>query len=475
VYLGTVPGALSGVAGRYFTGMLPLSGGGSHTPYTLLSYRHLSDWFQEQTLLGPFGALFVILLLVFGVRSRLGREGRFLLWAGFPWWVLSFFLSREIGAARSWDLFAVASIPFVMAAGLILSRVEWAGARPRLAGAMAGLVLGVSLLHTLPWIAVDASPERAMLHFASLYGPASPATPFARSAAFEQIALWFTARGEHDNAVTAYREAVDADPGNVRAATSLAGILGGSGRPADARTVLAEAAARNPDDPVLRFRLAGVRRALGEADSAAVDYGKAIALDPDYLEAYLTLAAMERDRGNFGAADSTLDLARRRFPSNADVEANIGQLRVAQKEYPSAVDAYKAAVKLNPDDLNSTYNLGVLLMQMDDLEEAQGYLNTVVKRRPKDAEAWINLGTTHDVLGDRAAAEAAFNQAIEVAPDRPEPYFNLGRMYLTAGDTAKAEVVIARYAAMDSSSEMGHLAKRLLAAMKAHRAAGGGK
>jgi Flp pilus assembly protein TadD len=475
VFLGTVPGALADVAGRYFTGMLPLSGGGSHVPYTLLSLRHLSDWFQEQMLLGPFGALFVILLLVFAARGRLGREGRFLLWAGFPWWVFSFFLSRETGAARSWDLFAVASIPFVMAVGLMLARVEWAAARPRLAGAMAGLVLGASFLHTLPWIAVDTVPERAMLHFASLYGPASPATPFARSYAFEQIAIWFTARGEHDNAVTAYREAVDADPGNTRAAESLAGILAGAGQPAEARTVLAEAAARNPDDAVLRFRLANARRALGEPDSAAVDYRRAISLNPGYLEAYVTLAAMERDRGNFGTADSVLTEAKRLFPGNGDVRANIGQLRVAQKEYPSAVDAYKEAVKLNPDDMNSTYNLGVLLMQMDRLEEAEGYLDTVVKRRPRDVEAWINLGSTHDVLGEPAAAEAAFRQAIDLAPKRPEPYFNLGRMYLASGDTAKAEAIISRYAAMDSTSEMGHLARRLIGAMRSRHAAGGGR
>ncbi len=476
VFLGTIPGALQDVFGRYFSGLLPFTGeAGGHLPYTLLSLRHWSDWFQEQMLLGPFGALFVILLLLFGVRGRLGREGRFLLWAGFPWWVFSFFLGREIGAARSWDLFAVATVPFVMAAGVMVARVEWAVARPRLAGAMAGLLLGASFFHTLPWIAVDAAPDRAMLHFASLYGPASPATPFARSYAFEQIALWFTGRGDRDNAVTAYRVAVDADPGNTRAAGNLATILVNSGHPGDAETVLAEAVARNDDDEVLHFRLANVRRALGKADSAAVEYRRAIALNPGYLEAYLTLAAMDRDRGNFGGADTTLAEAMRLFPGNADVRANIGQLQVARKDYLSAVDAYREAMELNPDDLNSAYNLGVLLMQLDRPEEALGYLDKVVKQRPRDAEAWINLGTTQNQLGSHAAAEAAFRQAIDVAPRRPEPYFNLGRMYLTAGDTAKAMATIGRYAAMDSTSEMGLLARRLIGAMRGHLGADGGR
>ncbi len=466
--MGLRPGTLSTIYADYLGKFLPLGGPLEHrVPYSLLSAAHLSDFFQEQMLLGPFGAPLALALLVFGARGRLGREGGLLLWAGLPWWAFSFLFNREIGAARDWDLFSVAAIPLVLATAVMLARVDWGASRPRLAGAATGLLLGASVFHTLPWVSLDAEPERAMTHFAGLYGPGSGASPFARSYAFEEIASWYLERGEAESALAAYRESALADTLNVRSAGNEASMLINLGRPEEALEALAPAVARKPGNEVLRLHRGNAYRDLRRLDDAGAEYEKALELNPDFLQAYLGLAYIQRQLGNLAQAESTLVRAQARFPEDADVKSGLALVREAQGDPASAAAAYREALARNPRDGTAAFNLGLLLLKLEKPAEAESVLTRATRIDPGDFEAWINLGVSRDLQKKHEQAEAAFRKAMAVDPKRPEPYFNLGRGYLARGDTTRAVEVLREYAAVDSTSRMGTLALRLLSAMGA--------
>ncbi len=447
-------------------GMLPVSGPlGLHIPYTLFSPAHLGDVLQEQWLIGPFGALLALILLAFRAHGGLGREERFLLWAGGPWWFASLFFRRDFGAARDWDLFAVASLPWLILLGRLLARAPWRVTLPRWAGAAAGLLIGLSFFHTLPWVAVDADVDRSLAHFASLYGPGSSASRFARSYAFEEIGTWYLDRGQSESAVVAYREAAMIDSTNARVTANLGAVLLAQGKREEAAAILEMAVRRDPSQEFAQYQLGNAYRDLGRHVPAASAYRKALALNPDFLQASLNYASMERQRGNTALAEALLLEALKRAPDSADLKAHLGRVQEDKGDTASAAVNYRAAVAGNPDDTASAFNLGYLLMRQGNIAEASRYFEMVVGRAPGDAEAWINLGVARDLEGNGAAARTAFERAIAADPRRPEPYFNLAKGYLAAKDTTGAARLLRSYAAIDSTGNMGMLARRLLASM----------
>jgi Tfp pilus assembly protein PilF len=459
-------GSFATLVAAYPHRVLPLSGPlGLHVPYTLFSSGHFGDILQEQWLIGPFGALLAIAVLAFRAHGGLRREERFLLWAGGPWWLASILFRRDLGAAREWDLFAVASLPWLLLLGMLLARAPWRAERPRSASAAVGLLLALSFFHTLPWVAVDTEVDRSLAHFAALYGPGSGASRFARSYAFEEIGTWYLDRGQSESAVVAYREAATLDTTNTRVIANLGAVLLAQGKRDEAASVLELAVRRDPNLEFAQYQLGNVYRDQGRAALAASSYRKALALNPDFLQATLNYAAMERQQGNLVIAEAILVDALKRAPDSADLKAHLGRVQEDKGDTASAAVNYREAVTRNPDDTASAFNLGYLLMRQGKTEEASRYFEMVVERSPTDAEAWINLGVARDLEGSGAAARTAFERAIVADPRRPEPYFNLAQGYLAAKDTTGAARVLRSYAAIDSTSNMGVLARRLLASM----------
>ena len=448
--------------------LLPL--GASNDPtvaYSLLSGAHLRDFFQEQMLLGPFGALFALVMLVLGASGRLGREGRFLLWAGLPWWIFTFLANHDLGAAREWGSMAAATLPFLLLAGLALARVPWSAHRPRLAGIMAGLVLATSFFHLLPSMGVSMNAERSLAQMALLFGPGSSASPFARSYAYEEIGAWYMEHGLPDAAVTALREAADADTTNIRAAGNLAGLLVRQGETAEAALVLETSARRAPHGELLYFQLGNAYRNLGQFDDAAGAYTAALDIAPKFVDGYRALSEVELARGNPAGARDALVKAWELAPQDTEILARLAAAYEAVGDVDPAEQIYRDLLALAPENAGAAFNLGRILIDKQQYEEAARWLAEVVRLQPTDAEAWTNLGVAQGELGRREEATAALERAIGLAPALPEAYFNLTRLSLVAGDTTRAIELMHSYAALDSTSDWAKLARNLLIGMGA--------
>ena len=446
----------------YANSLLPLADASAPSvPYRLFDLAHFGDFFQSQMLLGPFAAL-IVLLLVLLRAVRFEKKTGFLLLAGIPWWVFSFLSNQTLGAARQWDLFAAASIPFLMVGGMVLAGVSELKQNPRLAGVLTGIVLGVSLFHTVGWVGLGTDGDRSFAHFAALYGPRSEAAPAARSHAFDGLGTFYLGRGQIENAEMAYLEAVTADTTNGYAAGHLGSIYISLGRTREAANILAWARIKNPDQEYLFYELGNALRTLGLPDSAAVAYREALALNPNFLQAYVDLSIVERTEGRFSVADTLLQEALRRFPEDPLALATQGVLEQHKGDTLQAITLYKRVLELNPDDANTTYNLAGALMKQGRFGDAAGYLAITVKLRPRDVEAWINLGISREALGLVVEAISAYQKAIVLDDRRPEPYFNLSRVSLAVGDTARAVALLQRFTLRDSTSEHADFAKRVL-------------
>jgi Tfp pilus assembly protein PilF len=395
-------------------------------------------------------------------RRAAGPEGAFLLWAGLPWWGLSFLYNREIGAARDWDLFATASLPMILLSGMLLARLLAAAGPSRTARAAVGLVLAVSAFHTLPWVALGRYPGRSLVHFASLYGPGSTASPFARSYAWEEIGTYYKNQEQPDNAVRAFQTAVRADTTNGRVAGILAGLLIATGRSEEALPVLETAVRRTPYRAYLHFQLGTVYRERGDADRARAAFTEALKRDPDLVEASIGLSVVERTTGRVQAAERILQDAIRRFPDEPLLWSHLGLVFQAKGDSLRAMESYRQALEKNPEDMTSTFNLGLLLLDTGRFAEARPYFEQVVGRQPQDVDAWVNLGVCLDAVGHPNGALTAFRRAWSINPYRPESYFHAVQIHMARGDTAAAVVTLRQFLARDATSLYGRAAESLL-------------
>lgn len=425
---------------------------GDRFAYGLFTYERLSDFFQEQIVVGPFAAL-LALPLAFAAGKARGRAARFLLWAGIPWWIASFVFGRPSGAARDWDLFAAASVPLAFAAAWLVVRLpEWS-ARGFGTTATAALLLALGAFHTAGWVLVDTDADRGIRRLALLYGPGSRDGAAARAFAFEQISMDYLDRGDAASGEAALVEAYRTRPGDSRVAGNLGAILTGQGRTAEAVDVLRGAAESDSTREVVQYQLARAYLASGNLAASEQAYRRAVALNPQFRDAQLELASLLIRAGRVDDAELVLTTAVQRFPGDGSVLAGIGQLHEVRGKTAEAEQAYRTALLAMPENTGIAFNLARLYLNNKRPRDAEQLLEGVVARTPEDVEAWINLGAARIEQGKLDLAREAVERARELAPSRPEPYVNLSRIALMRGNKVLAVRELRRYAAVDSTSE----------------------
>jgi tetratricopeptide (TPR) repeat protein len=216
------------------------------------------------------------------------------------------------------------------------------------------------------------------------------------------LANFFKQRGEREQAVHHYREALALDPRLEEAPHNLAGTLLDLGRPREAIAAYQQNLEQNPNAAEVHHNLARLLRAQGELEGALEHWRRAVELDADYADArrelgdlHLELAATLAQRGNEAAA----------------------------------LEHYRSVLSLRPDDPAALWPSAWILATHPDAS----------LRRPAEALAFAERGAalstplTARMLETLAAAYASagrFEQALEnvreaqagyAAAGQPEP------------------------------------------------------
>jgi putative PEP-CTERM system TPR-repeat lipoprotein len=214
----------------------------------------------------------------------------------------------------------------------------------------------------------------------------------------------------------AYRDLLEASPGNVEARRELAMLQAADHDLDAARTTLRDGIRASPGNILLMGSLVGLELKAG-GTAAALRAATALAADPANLPAARQLPGdLYAATGDQARAAAAYQAAFTAAPSSALAARTADALSHAGK----AVDADALLTRwitAHPDDVAALSVLSSLQIQQKQLPEAAATLERLIALRPADASALNNLAWLRGRQGDLDAALALARRAYFIAPE----------------------------------------------------------
>jgi tetratricopeptide (TPR) repeat protein len=236
-------------------------------------------------------------------------------------------------------------------------------------------------------------------------------------------------KGNYDDAIAEYRDALEANPRDHRARFNLAVTL---------ETKADRADRRGQHDVATRLR----------AD-AEQEYRNLLAQKPDDLRASINLSAVEYERGQRTDAMARLSAIAEHYPNVALPKTALAAhlLREAQEAGASAestrlLEEARGLLEraLNPDPSNVATLMvyGDVLLALDDPARARRSYQRALKREPSDVATLLALGRLELNQGNPTEASAWLQRALYIDPDHFEAHVLMAEAREEAGDLESA-------------------------------------
>jgi superkiller protein 3 len=232
------------------------------------------------------------------------------------------------------------------------------------------------------------------------------------------VAKLFEARGNYDQALVSYQNALNGDPGYTAARTALI---------------------------TTKFR-------RGDLDGALKDAAELVKANPESPEANKMYGEFLARKGQYKEAILPLEKATAALPKAGDAFALLAHSYHMTRSFEDAKNAYAKAVELNPTDIGIKSNYGLLLgMSGDPDKGAQILVALITSPGYKSAAGFANYGWVLSRVKPPRAGEAiaAYRKAIELEPGNAGLYFGLGWAQYYAQNYADAIASFDKAGSMD--------------------------
>ncbi|MBV9123989.1 MAG: tetratricopeptide repeat protein [Planctomycetes bacterium] len=273
------------------------------------------------------------------------------------------------------------------------------------------------------------------------------------------LAVVLAERGQNQEALQHYREAVRIDPNNALAQYNLGCALWAQGNTAEAVTHYLEALRNRPDYPEAHNNLGLILVTQGRVAEGMSHYQAALRGDPTFALAHWNLGLALLNQGKTAGAIPHFEAAVRLNPNYADAQNSLGWALYLEGQTVQALPHYEAALQANPQSPLFHRNLGLALMERGHLAgaitqfetalrlqphypQAETYLGMALLRQgktaealrssqaalrcnPHDGEACNTLGIALALQGKQRKALAWFRRAVQLQPQMGEYYYHL--------------------------------------------------
>ena len=289
-------------------------------------------------------------------------------------------------------------------------------------------------------------------------------TTAAQSAqSYRQRAAEFARSKSWDEAIAAYRKALELSPNDPATHYELAFALRYKGDTRQAVEEFESALRLKPSWADAHYGLGATWYELRNLPAALKELSKAVQLDPSNAGAHRLLARVYADQNNFSAAETELSRAIVLKPT-AEMHFELGEIEGQLGKLDAAATEFRKALVLDPQLARAHVMLGITLRRQGDHKGALSQFRKAVEITPKDPNAQYNLGMELKTDGDTPGAIAAFRRAIELKPDFEMAHYNLGIALRSQGETAAAHKELDELTALKEYRS--HLAEAKLLILK---------
>jgi predicted O-linked N-acetylglucosamine transferase (SPINDLY family) len=284
--------------------------------------------------------------------------------------------------------------------------------------------------------------------------------------------LAFAARGQIDNAINAFKQAVYLDPDYAEAHFNLGLANTTLGNFEAAIENYNQCLRLNPDHTETRYNLANALLKKNDINAAIQAYKKVIRLDPhhaqafnnlglalkisaktseaiqnfkqaielkpDFAEAYNNLGMAYRLKGDKAGAGAQFQKALELNENYAPAYFNLGTLYLDVDKPTEAIASYRRYLQLHPDNAAALNNLGNVCYRQGQVTEAVSCYKRSLRHNPDCAQTYYNLANALQDTDEAAEAVWLYQKALKLNPNWPEAYNNLGTVYQNLGMLSEA-------------------------------------
>jgi tetratricopeptide (TPR) repeat protein len=231
----------------------------------------------------------------------------------------------------------------------------------------------------------------------------APATDFYKLFDF---AVAFSEKKQYEDAVPAWKKALELDASDPRAHDNFG-------------VALAE---------------------TGKIDEAIAEYRQSLELNPGSSHTHNNLGSALAEKGMFDEALQHFQTAVELNPDNPSAQINLGNALALNKEHLSeGLEHLHRGVDLDPDSASGQNDLGIALAHAGSLDEAIDHIQKAVTLVPDAADYHYNLGRVLAAKSSFADALVQFEQASKLSRvQQPGILQMLAAMYSETGRYAEA-------------------------------------
>ena len=241
-------------------------------------------------------------------------------------------------------------------------------------------------------------------------------------------------RGRWQEAADELRAAIAINPYNGSWHFNLGLTYDAMDRFEDAIGAYRQALEIDPEDVEVLNALGHDCTRAAEFDAAIAYFERVEAIDPAYEPGYCNRIIAYAEKGDHERAEETFYLARQYKEKCPVCFYNIGHSLFARGLFDRALWCWQQVIEMDPDHPQVHARIADAYWAKGELSAARGHFIEELRASPGDLDVLLDLGELLVEMGERAAAGEKFRQVLELSPEECTAHFHLGQLAQQDGD-----------------------------------------